>query len=149
MKKIKNFNIRTDVYYDTAEGYWIDVKGNTARIGMSPLVQETSGSFVAIGINKIGTSHAKGSSYGSVEAEKHVGHLKMSVSGKITAVNEKVLANPRLINTDPYGKGWLVEVEMSNFQAEKGDLLGGESKIVAWFTAEINKYEEKGWLAEI
>jgi len=149
MKKIKKFNIRTDVYYDTAESYWVDVNGNTARIGMSPLVQETSGSFVAISINDIGTSHAKGASFGSVEAEKHVGHLKMPVSGKITAVNEKALANPRLLNSDPYGKGWLIEIEMSDFQAEKANLLSGESKIVAWFTDEINKYEEKGWLAEL
>jgi glycine cleavage system H protein len=148
MKKIKNFNIRTDIWYDTDESFWLDIDGSTARIGMNPLVQETSGAFVSIRMEEIGTSFSKGESLGSVEAEKHVGQLKMPLSGKITAVNEKVLENPRLLNTEPYGKGWLVEIEMSDFENEKEDLLHGEAKITAWFESEINKYEDKGWLAK-
>ena len=148
MKKIKNFNIRTDIWYDTDESFWLDIDGNSARIGMNPLVQETSGSFVSIRMDEIGKSFTKGDSFGSVEAEKHVGQLKMPVSGKITAVNEKVLENPRLLNTEPYGKGWLIEIEMSQFEEEKKNLLVGEANITTWFEAEINKYEDKGWLAE-
>jgi glycine cleavage system H protein len=148
MKKIKNFTIRTDIWYDTDESFWLDIDGNIARIGMNPLVQETSGSFVSIRMEKIGNSFSKGESFGSVEAEKHVGQLKMPVSGKIVSVNEKVLENPRLLNTEPYGKGWLVEIEMSNFEEEKKDLLVGDAKITAWFESEINKYEDKGWLAQ-
>ena len=120
MKSIRNFNIRTDVWYDTDEGFWLDIDGSTARIGMSPLVQETSGSFVAIKVEDAGTSFSKGESFGSVEAEKHVGHLKAPVSGKIISINEKVLENPRLLNTDPYGKGWLIELEMSELETERG-----------------------------
>ena len=115
---------------------------------MNPLVQETSGSFVSIRMEELGNSFSKGDGFGSIEAEKHVGPLKMPLSGKITAVNEKVLENPRLLNTEPYGKGWLMEIEMSRFEEEKKDLLVGETNITTWFEAEINKYEEKGWLAE-
>ena len=147
MKKIKNFNIRTDISYATDEGFWLDINGNTARVGMSPLVQETTGSFVAIRMENIGTSFSKGNSFGSVEAEKHVGHLKAPISGKIISVNEKVLENPRLINTDPYGKGWLIELEISDLN-ELENLLSGEEKVTAWFKSEIARYEEKGWLAE-
>ena len=149
MKNIKNHNIRTDVWYDTNEGYWLDIQDNIARIGMSPLVQETSGSFVAIKMNEVGAAHSKGESFGSVEAEKHVGFLKMPVSGTIKAVNEKVLENARLLNLDPYGKGWLIEIEMSQFETEQAELMKGEKKITAWFESEITKYEEKGWLAEL
>ncbi len=148
MKKIKNFHIRTDIWQDTREGFWLDVQDNIARIGMNPLVQETTGSFVAINMADIGKEISHGDSFGSVEAEKHVGHLKTPVSGKITAVNPKVLENPRLINTDPYGKGWLIEMEMNNFEAEQKQLIFGESEVMAWFETEITKYEEKGWLAE-
>ncbi len=147
MKKIKGFNIRTDIHYATDEGFWLDVDGNTARIGMSPLVQETTGSFVAIRMETVGTSFSKGNSFGSVEAEKHVGHLKAPVSGKIISINEKVLENPRLINTDPYGKGWLVEMEVSELNEIDG-LLSGDENVAAWFESEIARYEEKGWLAE-
>lgn len=148
MKKIKHFDIRTDLYYATAEGFWLDVDGRTARVGMSPLMQETAGSFVAVRLEKMGASFRRGESFGSVEAEKHVGHLKMPVSGMIVSVNEKVLENPRLLNTDPYGKGWLAEIEMSAWEAEKDALLHGEAGVVSWFEEEIKRMEDKGWLAE-
>ena len=147
MKKIKDFNIRTDISYATDEGFWLDINGRTARIGMSPLVQETTGSFVAIRMEKPGTSFSRGDSFGSIEAEKHVGHLKAPMSGKIISINEKVLENPHLINTDPYGKGWLIEMEMSEIY-ELDDLLRGDEKVTAWFESEIARYEKKGWLAE-
>lgn len=148
MKQIKNLSIRTDLFYATEEGFWLDVSGNTARIGMSPLVQESTGSFVAVRFEEEGASFGKGQSFGSVEAEKHVGHLKMPVSGTVIAVNEKVVENPRLLNTDPYGNGWLAEIDMTNWEAERSQLLSGENEVEAWFEAEIEKYEDKGWLAE-
>lgn len=148
MKKIKDFDIRTDLFYATGDGYWLDVNGQIARIGMNPLMQETTGSFVAVRMENVGASFEKGESFGSVEAEKHVGHLKMPVSGKIVSVNEKVIENPRLLNTDPYGKGWLAEIEMNNWDAEKDGLLSGDTAVEAWFESEIAKMEDKGWLAE-
>jgi glycine cleavage system H protein len=148
MKKIKNFDVRTDLWYAADEGFWLDIDGSVARIGMSPLAQETTGSFVAVRFEEVGARFAKGESFGSVEAEKHVGHLKMPASGVIVAVNEKVLENPRLLNTDPYGKGWLAEIELTDWDAEKSNLLSGENEVEAWFAAEIEKFEDKGWLAE-
>ena len=148
MKKIKNLTIRTDLFYATEEGYWLDINGNIARIGMSPLVQESTGSFVAVRFDGEGQSFSRGESFGSLEAEKHVGHLKMPVSGTVVAVNEKIVENPRLLNTDPYGLGWLAEIELTNWDLEKSNLLSGEQEIERWFEAEIEKYEDKGWLAE-
>ncbi|HHM21869.1 MAG TPA: glycine cleavage system protein H [Bacteroidetes bacterium] len=147
MKKIKDFNIRTDLSYATEEGFWLSTNGDTARIGMNPLVQETTGAFVAIRIENTGTSFSKGESFGSIEAEKHVGPLKAPLSGKIIAINDKVLENPRLINTDPYGKGWLIEIKLSNINEVEG-LLSGDEKVTTWFESEIARYEQKGWLAE-
>ena len=148
MKKIKNFTIRTDLFYATEEGFWLDITGNIARIGMSPLVQETTGSFVAVRFEEEGVRFGRGESFGSLEAEKHVGHLKMPVSGTIVAINEKVVENPRLLNSDPYGQGWLVEIDMTGGNTELTHLLSGEEEVEAWFEAEIEKFEDKGWLAE-
>ncbi len=149
MEKIKHFDVRTDISYDTDGGFWVDVNGNIARIGMSPLVQETSGSFVAVRMSDVGSAMQKGDSFGSIEAEKHVGQLHVPVSGKIVSVNEKVIENPRLLNTDPYGKGWLVEVELdADGVNEVAGLLSGDENVKTWFREEIARYEKKGWLAE-
>jgi len=83
-----------------------------------------------------------------VEAEKHVGALKAPVSGRIVRVNDALIQNPRLANEDPYGAGWFVEIELTNFDAEKQELISGETNIRAWLLAEAKKYEERGWIAE-
>ncbi len=140
--------IKTDLLYDPDNYFWIKPEGNKARIGMSPLVEETSGSFVAIRFENVGQSLAKNDSFGSAEAEKHVGHMIMPVSGKILSINDKVIENPRLINTDPYGEGWLLEVELTNFEAEYDSLIAGADNIKNWFEAELKKFDEKGWLAQ-
>lgn len=107
MIKLKDINIRTDLQYDPKEQFWLDVQGNIARVGMTPLTQETTGSFVSVQFSQAGAQLAKGQSFGSIEAEKHVGHMKAPLSGTLLRYNEAVHENPRLVNTDPYGEGWL------------------------------------------
>ena len=141
-------HLRTDLLYDPAALFWLDVRGNIARIGMSPLVQESTGSFVAVQLAAAGATVAKGESFGSTEAEKHVGQLKAPVSGKLLRCNERVQETPRLINTDPYGEGWLVEIDMTNAAAELPQLVQGETEVKLFFEKEIKKYQDKGWLAE-
>lgn len=147
MKQIDKYQVRTDLYYDPVNHFWVDITGNTAVIGMSPLVQETSGSFVAIQIADPGIRFGKNESFGSAEAEKHVGPLKAPVSGKVLTINEHVLNTPRLINEDPYGQGWLMEIELTN-KAELDDLISGDENITVWFEAELKKFDEKGWTAQ-
>ncbi len=141
-------DIRTDLRYDPKELYWIDVQGKIARIGMSPLVQESTGSFVAVQFAEAGKTLVPGASFGSTEAEKHVGQLKSPLSGVLLRCNPQVRENPRLINTDPYGAGWLAEIELTNTGAELPLLIQGEAAVRAFFESEIKKYQDKGWLAE-
>ena len=148
MKQVDKYQVRTDLYYDPVHHFWMDVTGNKAVIGMSPLVQETNGSFVAIQMGRTGTSFRKNESIGSVEAEKHVGPLKAPVSGKILVVNENVIENPRLINEDPYGEGWLMEIELTHAAVEIAGLVSGEEKVMEWFESELKKFDEKGWIAQ-
>lgn len=146
MKQIDKYQVRTDLHYDPANHFWLDINGNKAVIGMSPLVQETSGSFVAVQMLTPGKSFKARESIGSIEAEKHVGPLKAPVSGKVLVVNERVIKAPRLINEDPYGEGWLMEIELANAD-EINQLVSGEEAITEWFESELKKFDEKGWTA--
>jgi len=148
MFKVKNYEIHPELYYDQKEHLWIKVDGNRARIGIDPLEQETKGAFVVIQLDSTGSVVQKGESFGSLEAEKHVGTLRSPVSGKVATTNPAVLENPRLANTDPYHDGWFIELELSNFDEEKKSLLTGKDALKQWYETEIKKYEEWGWLAE-
>ncbi len=148
MKKIGKYKVRTDLLYDPENHFWIDLKDDKAVIGMSPLIQETNGYFVAVQIQEPETGLKKGDSFGSAEAEKHVGPLKTPLSGEILSVNAKVIENPRLINIDPYGEGWLIEIALNNIDQEIKSLIGGEADIAIWFESELKKFDEKGWIAQ-
>ena len=148
MIKVKGYEIRPELFYDPQTHLWLRVEGRKARVGIDPLEQETRGAFVVMKLEAVGKSLKRGDGFGSVEAEKHVGALNSPVSGTITAVNPAVIKNPRLANSDPYGDGWFVEVELNNFEAEKKELLTGEADLRGWYLAEIQKYADWGWLAE-
>ncbi len=148
MIEIKNHQFPTDVYYDPATHFWVKVEGSTARIGIDDIEQNTRGGFVVIQLEEPGKEIHRGQSMGSVEAEKHVGALKAPVSGRVVRINTALVENPRLANTDPYGEGWFLEVELSNFEKERQELISGEENIRAWLLAEAQKYEERGWIAE-
>ncbi len=148
MIKIDKYDVDTGIYYDPKEHFWIKISDNHARIGMSPLIQETSGTFVAIQMNSPEMQLNKGDSFGTIEAEKHVGPLKIPLTGKIININDHVVENPRLINYDPYGDGWLIEIELTNFDAEVPELIYGEQNIIEWFESELKKFDDKGWIAQ-
>jgi glycine cleavage system H protein len=148
MIKIDKYNVDTGLYYDPKEHFWIKISDNNARIGLSPLIQETSGAFVAIQISTPDTKLSKGESFGTIEAEKHVGPLKIPLTGKITNINDNVIENPRLINYDPYGDGWLIEMELTKTDTELSELINGENNVIQWFESELKKFDDKGWIAQ-
>jgi len=145
---VNNTEARTDLMYDPDNGFWMKADGNTVRIGLNHLTQESSGSFVAVRLSDIGTSLKKDESFGSVEAEKHVGHFNIPLSGKMLRRNEKVIENPRLINTDPYGEGWLIEIEADDLESQVQNFVQGKQSVLDWFESEYEKMNDKGWLAQ-
>ncbi|RLD17521.1 MAG: glycine cleavage system protein H [Bacteroidetes bacterium] len=145
---VNNTEAPTDLMYDPDNGFWMKADGNTVRIGLNHLTQESSGTFVAVRLSDIGTSLKKDESFGSVEAEKHVGHFNIPLSGKIIRKNEKVVDNPGLINNDPYGEGWLIEIEASDLESQVQNFIQGKQSILDWFESEYAKMNDKGWLAQ-
>jgi len=91
---------------------WVLEMGQTVRIGLSDYAQEQLGEIISSALGEVGKFLEQGDPFGEVESQKTVVELASPVTGTIRSVNESLLEEPTLINVDPYGKGWLVEVEI-------------------------------------
>ena len=98
----------------TKDHEWVRVEGSTAVIGITEFAQGELGDIVYIDISTEGEDLAHEEIFGTVEAVKTVSDLFMPVSGKVSAVNKDLDSNPESVNKDPYGKGWMIKVEMNN-----------------------------------
>lgn len=114
----------------TREHEWIRVEGNIGTIGITDFAQSELGEIVYVEVDTVGESLGKDEVFGTVEAVKTTSDLFMPVSGKIIAFNtdidEKGGDNPGLINEDPYDKGWIIRVELSDL-SELDALLDAEA----------------------
>jgi len=106
----------------TKEHEWIKADGEFAFIGITDFAQKELGDIVFLDINTLGENVEKDQVFGSVEAVKTVSDLFMPVSGKVLELNPEVESNPELVNSDPYGKGWVIKVALKN-KAELSGLL--------------------------
>jgi glycine cleavage system H protein len=98
----------------TAEHEWIRVEGNEAFVGISEFAQSELGDIVFVDINTVGQSVAKDGIFGSVEAVKTVSDLFLPVTGTILEINPALNNAPELVNSDPYGDGWMVKISLSD-----------------------------------
>lgn len=118
-------NIPQELKY-SKDHEWVKVEGNTATIGITDFAQDQLGDIVYVDISfSEGDDIAIGEAFGSVEAVKTVSDLFMPVSGKLVAINEDLNGEPEKINSDPYGEGWIIKIEVSN-PSELEDLLDAE-----------------------
>jgi len=93
---------------------WIMEMEQTVRIGLSDYAQEQLGEIISASMNDIDGLLEREETFGEIESQKTVVELASPIAGTIRAVNEAVIEDPTLINVDPYGKGWLIEVELDN-----------------------------------
>ena len=98
----------------TKDHEWIKIEGNTATVGITDFAQHELGDIVFVDIPSVGKTLKANDIFGTVEAVKTVSDLYLPVAGKILEVNSGLDANPETVNTDPYGKGWMVKVEVTN-----------------------------------
>ena len=98
----------------TKDHEWIRVEGNEAVIGITDFAQKELGDIVYVDVNTVGEVVETEAVFGSVEAVKTVSDLFMPVKGKVLEVNAKIDANPELVNTDPYGDGWMIRCTIEN-----------------------------------
>jgi len=93
---------------------WILEMGQSVRIGLSDYAQEQLGEILSATLADVGKFLEQGDTLGEVESQKTVVELASPVTGTVRSVNETILEDPTLINVDPYGKGWLLEVEIDD-----------------------------------
>ena len=93
---------------------WVSVDGNRARVGITDYAQDALGDVVYVQVPTVGAAVSAGDSFGEVESTKSVSDVYAPVSGTVVAVNDALADSPEALNQDPYGNGWLCEIEMSD-----------------------------------
>ncbi|HJW17976.1 MAG TPA: glycine cleavage system protein GcvH [Flavisolibacter sp.] len=106
----------------TKEHEWIRLEGDVATIGITDFAQHELGDIVYVEIETLGQELKSGDVFGTVEAVKTVSDLYLPVDGSITEINPKLNSNPDLVNTDPYGEGWMVKMKV-NSAADVNNLM--------------------------
>jgi glycine cleavage system H protein len=114
-------NLPDDLKY-TKDHEWIRVDGETATIGITDYAQGELGDVVFVELPDTGKELKQGDSFGTIEAVKSVSDLYSPVSGTVTEVNGELSSTPELVNKDPYGKGWMVKIGVTD-RAELESLL--------------------------
>lgn len=110
----------------TKDHEWVKIEGDIATVGITDFAQSELGDIVYVEIETEGEDIDQGAIFGTVEAVKTVSDLFMPISGTVQEVNEELEANPELVNEDPYGKGWMIKIAISD-PAQVESLLSSEN----------------------
>ena len=148
ISEVAGFPVALDRAYDPAGHFWVSmVAPDRARIGLDALGVETSGTIAHLAFLPTGEHLKRGEAFGSLEAAKFVGPLLCPLTGTVLSTNDSVVADPALVERDPYGAGWLVELTVAD-AAELRELISGADVIRVWFAGDVEDYRLKGVLAE-
>lgn len=146
--RVDRYTLLLDRLYEPTHHLWVlPTSAAVVRVGLDPLAVEVNGSLAQIELVPVGTLVRRGEPFGHLEAAKFVGPLAAPLSGRIVAHNPAA-ADPRRVELDPFHTGWLVEMEPTEFSAERAFLLEGADQIVPWFRREVEEYRRRGVLAE-
>jgi len=118
-------NVPSDLRF-TVEHEWVQVSGSVARIGITDFAQDALGDVVYVSLPELGATVARGAAFGEVESTKSVSDIFAPLDGEVTSRNDKLETNPELVNSDPYGEGWIVELTMTDV-SQLDDLLDAEA----------------------
>lgn len=118
-------NFPANLYY-TKDHEWISIEGNVATIGITDFAQGELGDIVYVDISTKGKALAAEEVFGTVEAVKTVSDLFLPLAGTITEINPALEAQPELINTDPYGDGWMIKMTVNN-EGDVSKLMSAEA----------------------
>ena len=113
--------INDDLLY-TRDDEWVHVEGDEATIGVSDYAQDSLSDIVYLEVPGVGDSFGQGDTFGVVESVKAAADLYMPVSGEVVAINEALLDQPELVNSDPYGEAWMIRVRLSD-KSELDELM--------------------------
>ncbi|MEM6831962.1 MAG: glycine cleavage system protein GcvH [Bacteroidota bacterium] len=117
-------NIPADLHY-TSDHEWVKIEDGIATVGITDFAQGELGDIVYVEIETEGEALSSGDVFGTVEAVKTVSDLFMPLSGEVIEINEKLESNPEVVNSDPYGEGWMIKIKTADDQGT--ELLSAEA----------------------
>lgn len=120
-------NFPSELKY-TKDHEWVSISGNEATIGITDFAQRELGDIVYVDINSVGSEVSKEEVFGTIEAVKTVSDLYMPVTGTILTVNDELNNGPELVNSDPYGQGWIIKITISDATELDGLLSADDYK---------------------
>jgi glycine cleavage system H protein len=147
MAEAERVQLPDDLYYHPEDHLWVRLEGGLARVGLDALAQRSAGSVSAVRLKPAGRPVAQGKPFGTMEAGKYVGPLKAPIAGQVVEVNEEVMSSPRLLNADPYGRGWLVVLDPENAPRDLAALIHGES-VRPWLERSVDDWRRRGLLKD-
>ncbi len=118
-------NIPKELKY-TEDHEWIRIEGKTATVGITDYAQGELGDIVFVEVETEGEELNSGEVFGTIEAVKTVSDLFMPLSGKVSSFNSDLESTPEMVNEDPYGKGWMIQIEMGE-DADTGHLMDADA----------------------
>lgn len=133
MGAVRGCEIPEDLKYNVENNVWVrEESDGTVTVGLTSYAGSLAGQIVSYTPKKVGKDVKKDKSCATVESGKWVGPAKTPVSGEVVATNDKVSADPSLINNDPYGEGWLVKIKPADLAGESADLKTGDDALAAF-----------------
>ncbi|MBS7248211.1 MAG: glycine cleavage system protein GcvH [Candidatus Jordarchaeales archaeon] len=126
MVKVDDVQIPDDLLYNETH-QWAKIENGRVRVGITDFAQKQLKEIVYVELPEVGDEVSQGDEFGTIESVKAVSELYAPVSGTIVEVNEALEDSPELINSDPYGEGWMVVIEASNIEEEKENLLSADN----------------------
>lgn len=141
MADIKGYDMPDDLYYHK-EHSWARVDGDKVTVGMTDFFQKEAGDVVFIDLPEEEDEVEQGEVCGKIQSRKWIGKLVAPVSGEILEINEDLEEDTSLINSDPYGKGWVLVLEASELDDDLANLLHGDA-VSEFIETEIRKAEEE------
>jgi len=137
----KKYTIPEDLFYDTND-FWIKVDGDEAVVGMTDYGQTNTGDILYLELSPGGEAFKQGDRFGSIESGKWVGNLTAPLSGVVLDSNNEVERNPRKVNADAYGEGWLYRIKLSDPEELKS--LMASPQYAAWVDEQVKCEMENG-----
>lgn len=132
MGTVNECNLPDDLHYLVEKHVWARPEGDIVVVGLTDVAQNLAKSIISVTLKKTGRKLAKGKSLGTVESGKWVGPVPAPVAGEIAEVNEALVSNPGLLNSDPYGEGWIAKLIPDDWDTDAAELVTGQAGLDAY-----------------
>jgi glycine cleavage system H protein len=129
---VSNCNLPEDLYYVVEKHVWARHEDGVVTVGLTDVAQNLAKGIISISPKKVGRRVEAGKSVATVESSKWVGPVPTPVTGEIIEINDGAVADPGIVNREPYAGGWIAKVRPENWEAESVGLATGEAGIAAY-----------------